>query len=87
MKIKPCFILREVAGVHLLLSVGAHTDAPAAMKLNETGAALFRRLEIGATEDELCTFLLSEYDVEEGIARKDVLQFLDSLKKIDALEE
>ncbi len=87
MKTNPMFLLRDVAGVHLLLSLAGEKDAPAAMKLNDTGALLFHRLEGGATEDELVSALLDEYDVSRELAQRDVTLFLDSLRKVGALEE
>ncbi|MBQ7348635.1 MAG: PqqD family protein [Clostridia bacterium] len=80
MKIKEGFILREVAGNFIVVAVGsAVKDFNGVINLNETGAFLWKILEKGATQDELKTALLGEYDVDEKIAAADVAAFVEKL--------
>ena len=80
MKIKEGFILREVAGNYIVVAVGeAVKGFNGVINLNETGAFLWRILEKGSDEKGLLDALLSEYDVSEDIAAKDVKTFIDKL--------
>lgn len=82
MKIKDGFVLREVAGQRIVVAVGKATQSfNGIIKLNESSALLWKRLEDGATEEELVGALLGEYDVTEEEARKDVKTFVDNLTK------
>ena len=88
MKIYEGFLLREVAGNYIVMPVGdAAQRLNGMIKLNETSAFLFRVLEKGADEEALVAALLSEYDVEEVIARRDVRAFLDTLRAAKVLCE
>ncbi|MBQ3492837.1 MAG: PqqD family protein [Clostridia bacterium] len=80
MKIKDGFILREVAGNYIVVAVGnAVKDFNGVITLNETGSFLWKKLEKGATEEELKTALLEEYDVTEEIATRDIGLFVKKL--------
>ncbi len=80
MKIKDGFILREVAGSYIVVAVGAAVkEFNGVINLNETGAFLWKQLEKGCTEEELTGALLSEYEVEEEIAKKDAKSFIEKL--------
>ncbi len=80
MKIKDGFILREVAGNFIVVAVGnAVKDFNGVITLNEVGAFLWKKLEDGATEEELVDALLSEYEVEKDVAEADVKKFVDKL--------
>ena len=88
MKIYEGFLLREVAGNYIVMPVGdAAQRLNGMIKLNETSAFLFRVLEKGADEEALVAALLSEYDVEEATARRDVRAFLDTLRAAKVLCE
>ena len=80
MKIKDGFILREVAGNYIVVAVGnAVKDFNGVITLNETGSFLWKKLEVGATEEELKSALLEEYDVSEELATKDISAFIKKL--------
>ncbi len=87
MKIKKNFILREVAGTYIVVAVGeAVKNFKSIINLNGTGAFLWKKLENGATEEELIKEIISEYEVEEEIAKKDVLVFVQRLKEKGLVE-
>lgn len=87
MKIKNGFVLKEVAGSFIVVSVGERVkDFNGIITLNETGAFLWKKLELGATEKELIDALLSEYDVEESIAKVDVASFIAKMKEAELLK-
>ena len=87
MKIKQGFILREVADSLLVVAVGdAVKQFNGVINLNETGAFLWRLLEKGATEEELKTALLNEYDVDGETAARDIKAFLEKLENANLVD-
>jgi hypothetical protein len=82
------FILRSIAGENLLIPTGeAALEIKGLISLNESSALLFRRLQIGCTEDELVTALTTEYDVSPDIARADIAEFLAQMRQPHILAE
>lgn len=77
MKIKEGFLLRNVAGNHVVVPIGEATiDFNGMMSLNETGAFLFGKLVEGTSKEQLIEDLMAEYDVDEELAAKDVENFI-----------
>lgn len=88
MKIKDGFILREVAGNYIVVSVGTRVkEFNGVINLNETSALLWKQLEQGATEDQLVEALIKEYEVDKELAKKDVQAFVSKLKEARLLSE
>lgn len=88
MKIHEGFLLREVAGNFVVMPVGAAAERLNGMiKLNETSAFLWKRLETGADEQELVLALLAAYEIDEATARRDIGVFLDTLRRARVLDE
>lgn len=82
MKIKDGFILRKVGGQNVVVALGqASRSFNGIIRLNETGRFLWEQLSDEKTQEQLCSALLSEYDVTEGQARQDVSEFIDTLEK------
>lgn len=87
MKIKSGFVLKEIAGSFIVVSVGERVkEFNGVITLNETGVLLWKKLEAGATEEELVKVLLSEYDVDETTAKADVSGFVNKLKEAKLLK-
>lgn len=87
MKIKEGFILREVAGNFIVVAVGsAVKEFNCVITLNDTGAFLWKQLEKGATEEQLLSALLNEYEVEEDIAKKDINAFIEKITNANLLK-
>ena len=88
MKIKPGYMLREVAGCSVVVSIGADTmDFGGMINLNESGTFLWKLLENGATEEELLSALLSEYDVDSDTAKSDISSFINKMREAELLDE
>ena len=88
MKLKDGFVLREVAGSYMVAPVGKRTaEIPGVIALTETGAVLWKLLEQGATEDELVSALLDEYEVSADQAAADVHSFIEKAGAQGLLEE
>ena len=85
MKLKDGFMLRQVAGEYVVLSVGTDLDFNGMITLNETGATLWKRLEQEAELSDLTAALTAEYDVDEATAAAAAEQFVAKLKEQDFL--
>lgn len=80
MKINSNFVLRSIADNWIALPVGeAVVDFRGMLTLNESGVILWRKLEGGATREELIDTLLAEYDVTPDVAEGDVDAFIKRL--------
>lgn len=82
MKVKEGFILREVADSYVIVAVGeASRHFKGVIKVNETAAFLFKEFEKGNFDtDNLAKLLIGEYNVYYDQAKKDVEDFIQSLK-------
>lgn len=81
MKIKEGFILKDLGGQMVVVAVGNATQTLNGMiKLNDSGVVLWKKLESGATEDELKDALMEKYEISEETAKEDVSAFVNSLK-------
>ena len=82
MKFQKEYILKDVAGSKLIVSLDSDTvDFNKMMTLNETGVFLWEQLSDCETEAELVKKLTDEYDVSDEKAKQDVSDFLVELKK------
>ena len=88
MRAKKDVILREIAGEHILVPVGANAaDFMGIMSLNDSGVFLWSLLLTqDCTEETLVRALLEEYEVERPEAAADVRAFLDMLQNARLLE-
>lgn len=79
MKLKDGFILRKVGGQVVVLPTTGDMDLNTMIKLNETGAFLWERMQAETDENALVAALLAEYDVDEATARRSVQSFVGKL--------
>lgn len=87
-KIKENFVLRQVAGTWVVLPLATETvDFSDMLKMNESGAFIWKELETGADREGLVKALTGEYSVTEQQAATDVNEFLDKLMQIGCIEE
>lgn len=87
MKLKPGFVLQDVAGQAVVLPSGDDLDLNMMIALNDTGRFLWERLEKGADIDALVAALLDEYEVSEAVARNAVVAFVAKLKENDLIAD
>ena len=85
MKLKPGFILRQVAGENVVIPTGSDLDLNMMITLNDTGAFPWKLLEQDTDENAMVAALLEEYDVDEAAARTPVAPFVTKLKEHDFL--
>ena len=88
MKLNANFLLREVAGTWMVLPLLQDTlDFNGMIRLNGSGAVLWKCLEQGGDRQALNEALTSRYKVSFEQASGDVEEFLEMLKKIGCLED
>lgn len=77
MKIKEGFVIKEIAGVWVVIPIGAKaTEFMSIASLTETGALIWNMIEKGATKDQIIQAILSEYNIDEETAKKDFDAFI-----------
>lgn len=87
MRIKDGFILREVAGKVIVVSVGERAmEFSGMITLNSTAAYLWRKAESDFTKESLVKALTDEYDVSDEDAAKAVDNFVEVLTKENLIE-
>lgn len=65
-------------------------DFPSANEIlttNETGAFLWETLDSDISLDELTEIFAKYYEIDRKTAKQDIMVFLNSLKKISAIED
>lgn len=86
MKIKDGYILKNIAGSFVVISLLGNSNENSVISLNETGSFLWKLIENGADEKELLSKLCSEYDVDKTRAENDIGVFINKMKELDVLE-
>ena len=87
MKIKRDFVIRKIAETTVLVPVGKNAaDFNGMIKLNDTGAYLFKLIQTGSDEEVLVNNLVNDYDVSREQALNDVSAFIKKLKDADIIE-
>ncbi len=88
MKLKPGYMLRNVAGYNVVVPIGeAALDFNGMINLNESGAMLWTMLENDTTEEDMTKALLDEYETTEEIARADVSLFIKKMREANLIDE
>lgn len=85
MKLKEGFILKEIAGVCVVVAVDTALNLDGIITLNDTAKTMWLLLEGGADLDGLVKGLTDEYEVSEELARTAAVQFVEKLKELDFL--
>ena len=88
MMLRDDFVLRQVAATWVVLPLSRETvDFNGMIRLNDTGALLWQRLEQGSDREGLIRELTSRYAVSEIQAGEDVDAFLNVLRNAGCIEE
>ncbi len=89
MKIKNNFVLQRIADEYLVVPIIEEADRlQGVIKLNETGALLWKTLEKGVnSKEELEVVILGDYNVNPEKLRNDIDLFLNKLEAIDCIEK
>lgn len=87
MKLKKDYVLRQVADTWVVLPLGQETIGfDGMLKLNDSGALLWKALEAGSDLNGLVAALTAEYTVSEAQARADAEEFLNKLVRTGCME-
>ena len=82
------FVQREVAGECILIPIRRQlTDVNSLYVLNDTGAALWRRMDGKTPLQDIILDFLNEFDVTQAQLEKDVAALLEDLLSIHAIRE
>ncbi len=88
MKIKKDFVLRELAGGYVATAIGsAAAGFKGIIKLNESGALIWRELENGATLESCAEKLCNTYNIDSKTALSDCKDIIEKLRGCGALDE
>lgn len=88
MKLKKDYLLRQVANTWVVLPLGtAEISFDGMMKLNHSGAFLWKQLEQEKEFESLVDALTMEYEVSRDQAETDVEEFLEKLIKAGCVQE
>ena len=87
MKLCDGYILRCVAGKNIVVSVAENSSFNGMLTLNDTGVFFWKLLKEETTKEKLLEAVLSEYDVDSTVAKKDIDEFLQKLRDKGILEE
>ncbi len=81
MRVKSGFMLREIAGQAVVVPLGERVvEFNGIITLSESGALLWSKMETEVSEDELVGHIVNEYDIDPETARKDIEEFIDSMR-------
>lgn len=88
MKIKDGYKIVEIAGGYFAVPVGEECrTSNKTIVLNDSAVDMWNVLLKGATEEELISYMLKEYEVNEDTIKKDVSDFIKTLSDAQLLED
>ena len=89
MKIKDGFYMTEIGSDYVIIAGTPEAKKlfDGMLRLNETGAFLWKKLIDGATEGELADALAAEYGVSREVSEKDTADFLGVIRSAGFIEE
>ena len=86
MKLKKELISREIAGERFLVPVGKSVyDANGLLILTDVGAFIWDLLPNVDNQDQILSAVLTEYQVDEETAKKDITEFLQKLVDLEII--
>lgn len=82
MKLKKQFVLREIVGEAVLVPIGESAARfNGLLTVNELGKFIWENIESAKDKEELLQRILDEYEVDRDVAKADLDEFLDILRK------
>ena len=85
MTVNPDFILRNLAGQYILVSITEGEEAKRLLYLNEIGKDIYNHLRNGLEGDALLTALQEEYDADPDTLCADVAEYLNLLRTYNVI--
>ena len=82
MELKKKFVLRNIVGETILVPIGQNNEAfNGLISINELGKFIWENIESAKDKEELLQRILDEYEVDRDVAKADLDEFLDILRK------
>ena len=82
MNINSEYVMREIAGDTILIPIGdTINNFNGLVILNELAKFIWEKMPQAKDEEELLNYILDEYEVEREVAKSDLDEFLEMLKK------
>ena len=86
MKLKDGLLLNKIGDDYVV--VASDMDVFKGMlKLNESGVLIFKKMQENVSVDDIVDLILSEYEIERDIAKRDVTAFINTFKEVGLIEE
>ena len=88
MKAKTGFVLRKVVDEQILMPVGDNIGQfNGTVLMNDVSAFVWEKLQEPATKEELLQAVLSEFEVDEETASRDLDELLEKFAGLGIIEE
>ena len=88
MKAKNGFVLRKVVDEQILMPVGDNIGQfNGTVLMNDVSAFVWEKLQEPVTKEELLQAVLSEFEVDEETASRDLDEFLEKFAGLGIIEE
>ncbi len=88
MRIKPGFVLKEIAGEYYAIPFDESYEEQGTMiSLNQSAAFLWQQLEEETDEKALCNAIVEMYGITNALAEDAVREFLSYLREANLLIE
>ena len=82
MKIKEGFVKKPIMDEIVVVPTGAASEKfEGLIKLNETASFIWDEVEAGKTVDEIVAEMTERYDVDQDIAKADLLEVIEQMKE------
>lgn len=79
-RIKPGFIMREIAGESFAVPVDAENGSSNIVILNPVSKLLWENLQEERTIDELVAAVRSQFEIDPETAKNDIVDFIEELE-------
>ncbi len=87
MTVNPNYILRELAGQYILVSIAEEEEHKRLLYLNEIGKDIYTHLSNGLEGDALLSALQEEYDADPTTLSEDVSEYLTLLRNFKVITD
>ncbi len=86
-KKNPSFISRKIADEYILVPINQKADEVSSIyTFNDTAARIWDLLDTAATLSEIRDLLVQEFEVDKSDAESDIVEFIEVLKNLGAVE-
>lgn len=88
MKLTGNYFLKKIGPDEVLVPFSdGKLDTSSLVSLNETALFIYRKLLDNKSFEEILNAIVKEYEVEEDVAKQDLLEIFENFKKLGILED